>query len=233
MSRYKRYIGFGIEEPSNPSKFYVGIVDDTETDITDLPREYPNDSIQLQCIEKSKQEHVSRFTEHITNDVSHSIKYSISLNFRIGDMFDAPNNSVLIHTTNCSGKWDSGVGSKFALIYPKAYEKYKLECRKSDTLGRCILIPPSEDNGPRHYIACLFTHRNSMTINDKDKILKNLVSAVNDMLLWISFLDPQPAEIRMCKVYETNGRVLWQRTRDAISEIETIRRYTIHIIDRS
>lgn len=60
---------------------------------------------------------------------------------------DAPDGSVIIHTTNCSGVWESEVDAYLAKEFPKAFENYQEYCKsnmKEFLLGTSCI---SECNG--------------------------------------------------------------------------------------
>nr|KMM72344.1 hypothetical protein CPAG_08641 [Coccidioides posadasii RMSCC 3488] len=90
-----------------------------------------------------------------------------------GDLFDAPENTALIHACNCQGSWGKGIAETFRAKYPAAYRIYRSHCQRylvdgkklsensKDTPGRALrypegtalLIPPQPDdyipqNGP-------------------------------------------------------------------------------------
>ncbi|KAL4735646.1 hypothetical protein BDV11DRAFT_208303 [Aspergillus similis] len=45
-----------------------------------------------------------------------------------GDLFDAPDATVLIHACNCLGSWGAGIAGVFRKKYPAAYEIYESHC---------------------------------------------------------------------------------------------------------
>ncbi|KAI1908881.1 ADP-ribose 1''-phosphate phosphatase [Ophidiomyces ophidiicola] len=47
-----------------------------------------------------------------------------------GDLFDAPDNAVLIHACNCQGSWGKGIAAIFRNKYPAAYRIYRAHCQK-------------------------------------------------------------------------------------------------------
>ena len=62
-----------------------------------------------------------------------------------GDIFDAPPNTLLIHSCNCQGSWGGGIAKAFYDRYPKAYMEYVYECEENDPealWGTAQLIPP-------------------------------------------------------------------------------------------
>ncbi|GAD91648.1 phosphatase, putative [Paecilomyces variotii No. 5] len=76
-----------------------------------------------------------------------------------GDLFDAPDGAVLIHSCNCMGNWGKGIARGFKEKYPAAFEIYRVHCknhltkREYATLsdrtvqlpeGTALVIPPQE-----------------------------------------------------------------------------------------
>ena len=81
-----------------------------------------------------------------------------------GDLFTAPDHSILVHACNTLGSWGSGIALTFRQNYPAQFAQYKAHCVTHDEalVGTCLLIP-----GDKHDIACLFTSR--APGKDKDK----------------------------------------------------------------
>ena len=79
-----------------------------------------------------------------------------SLVYIEGDLFTAPDNSILVHACNTLGSWGSGIALTFRQNYPAQFAQYKAHCvtHGQALVGTCLLIP-----GDKHDIACLFTSR--------------------------------------------------------------------------
>lgn len=110
----------------------------------------------------------------------------VPINEYVGDIFEAPHGSVLIHACNCRGAWGSG----FAMIidtkvqsnstsplgihplylhasriqkFPAAARVYRVHCvitPLKEKIGTALLIPPQSKDvakSGRYWIACLFT----------------------------------------------------------------------------
>ncbi|KAI4275709.1 MAG: hypothetical protein LQ337_003021 [Flavoplaca oasis] len=106
---------------------------------------------------------------------------------RVGDIFDSPPNSILIHACNTKGSWGAGVAAVFKKYSPAAFNYQKYHCttptgpstslaaHQKSLVGTCLLIQPfpsAEPLNPKHptpakptpqqeekkyWIACLFT----------------------------------------------------------------------------
>ncbi|KAI9721819.1 MAG: hypothetical protein M1812_002155 [Candelaria pacifica] len=77
-----------------------------------------------------------------------------------GDLFEMPEDSVLIHSCNCRGVWGAGIALEFKKRYPKALSVYRVQCldmESGERPGHCILIEPQETDSRKHWIACLLT----------------------------------------------------------------------------
>lgn len=46
----------------------------------------------------------------------------------IGDLFTAPQDTVLVHSCNCEGHWGAGIAKAFKDRYPSAFNKYHDHC---------------------------------------------------------------------------------------------------------
>lgn len=69
-----------------------------------------------------------------------------------GDLFDAPNNAVLIHACNCVGSWGAGIAKTFKAKYPTAYKAHNEYCKATAVeklIGTCQLIPPQQEDYQR------------------------------------------------------------------------------------
>ncbi|OAQ64054.1 ADP-ribose 1''-phosphate phosphatase [Pochonia chlamydosporia 170] len=83
-----------------------------------------------------------------------------------------PQNTYLVHATNCIAQWGAGIAAELATIFPAACQQYKRFCNAAkqspsekwpprSLAGKCLIIPPQESDvkagAPRIYIVCLFT----------------------------------------------------------------------------
>lgn len=80
-----------------------------------------------------------------------------------------PDNTILVHATNCLGEWGAGVAKAIAEIWPVANDVYAAHCKdaaKGQLEGTCLLIPPQQEDSnssntskktSKIWIACLFT----------------------------------------------------------------------------
>ncbi|KAK0706724.1 hypothetical protein B0T26DRAFT_469433 [Lasiosphaeria miniovina] len=76
-----------------------------------------------------------------------TVKKQLRIVERVGDIFAAPANSVLIHTCNCIGSWGGGIAAAFRLRYPTAFAVYRDHCQRlspDELLATALLIAPQE-----------------------------------------------------------------------------------------
>lgn len=97
-----------------------------------------------------------------------------------GDLFTAPEGSILVHACNTVGSWGGGIALVFRDKYPVQFELYKAYCKEhgQSLVGTCLLIP-----GEKYDIACLFTSRAYGKRKDEPRqILAATKTAVQDLV---------------------------------------------------
>ncbi|KAL5385767.1 hypothetical protein DPSP01_004549 [Paraphaeosphaeria sporulosa] len=158
---------------------------------------------------------------------STSSEDSSGLQERVGDLFDAPDDVVLVHACNTQGSWGAGIAKEFRRRYPMAFSLYQEHCLanhhpKSDPVptGSCLLIPPSEERpgSRRHWVACLFTSEKYGRSKDSQaRILANTPLAFRHLLHLLRRqareIGSAIQEIRMCQINSGLFAVEWENTR--------------------
>jgi ADP-ribose 1''-phosphate phosphatase len=149
----------------------------------------------------------------------------------VGDLFAAPDNTVLVHACNTQGSWGAGIALEFHERYPEAFKQYEQHClvdyhpiKNPVVTGSCLLIPPSEDKpgAPKHWIACLFTSaRYGKNKDSNEMILSATASAFRTMLEHLHLFDaagklPEITEIRMCRINAGLFNVKWKDTKKVL-----------------
>ncbi|TFK40733.1 ADP-ribose 1''-phosphate phosphatase [Crucibulum laeve] len=97
-----------------------------------------------------------------------------------GDLFSAPDGSILVHSCNTLGSWGAGIALTFRETYPAQFEEYEAHCKSYGTelIGTCMSIP-----GEKHDIACLFTSKAYGRRKDKpEEILDATKEAIQDLM---------------------------------------------------
>jgi ADP-ribose 1''-phosphate phosphatase len=142
---------------------------------------------------------------------------------KVGDLFDAPDEAVLIHACNCIGLWGAGIAAAFKTRYPEAFIEYREHCRSNEVEnlnGSALLIPPLEDDGPKHFVGCLFTSKRPGKGRDSpEEILQNTETAMIDLMQQLA-LKPEISEIRMCHINSGLFNVPWERTKSLIEKLD-------------
>ncbi|CAG8971392.1 hypothetical protein HYALB_00006942 [Hymenoscyphus albidus] len=157
----------------------------------------------------------------------------ISLTNHTGDIFAAPENTVLIHACNTQGSWGGGIAVPFKNIYPKAFETYHRHCISNKSpvkTGTCLLIEPDETGtSSRHWIACLFTSKRYGRGKDRpDEILENSGRAVRDLLEQLKEAEEEGrllGGLRMCRINSGRFGVEWGRTEEVLEDIKVEERW--------
>ncbi|KAI4812208.1 hypothetical protein E4T44_10504 [Aureobasidium sp. EXF-8845] len=161
---------------------------------------------------------------------------NITLTERIGDLFGAPSNTLLVHACNCVGSWNAGIALAFQNKYPAHYAIYQAHCKSrtpNSLLSTCLLIPPQPGSGPNHWIGCLFTSRKYGRGKDsKDDILDSTDSALQDMLEQLEDLKKKPKGVWMCKINSGSFKVPWSQTKKLIEALTFKGGLQIDVVDK-
>lgn len=153
-----------------------------------------------------------------------TVPIMVILNETVGDVFDSPENSVLIHSSNALGSWDAGVAASFRTRYPQAYAKYKNHCyslsHKDKLVGTCLLIEPCDKTRPSHWVACLFTSRGfGKSVDNEADIVSNTERSLADLSAKLTESKDQGQSIGDCFSVKINSglfRVDWELTKRVI-----------------
>ncbi|KAI4812160.1 hypothetical protein E4T44_10479 [Aureobasidium sp. EXF-8845] len=161
---------------------------------------------------------------------------NITLTERIGDLFGAPSNTLLVHACNCVGSWNAGIALAFQKKYPAHYAIYQAHCKSrtpNSLLSTCLLIPPQPGSGPNHWIGCLFTSRKYGRGKDsKDDILDSTDSALQDMLEQLEDLKKKPKGVWMCKINSGSFKVPWSQTKKLVEALTFKGGLQIDVVDK-
>lgn len=168
-----------------------------------------------------------------TSDSENSKPQTLKLTIHKGDIFAAPENTVLIHACNTQGSWGAGIAAAFRDRYPEAYKVYRDHCIRTHDpktspvpTATCLLIPPCEtkSSARKHWIGCLFTSAKYGRGKDKPSvILANTGPAMEDLLEQVKEKEGDGktvAGLRMCKINSARFGVPWQRTVEVLQGIE-------------
>ena len=72
-----------------------------------------------------------------------------------GDIFES-GADIIVHQVNCQGVMGSGVARQVRERYPNVYNKYAEECKKSNPLGKILIVRADNADNSKPLIANLF-----------------------------------------------------------------------------
>ncbi|KAG9695309.1 hypothetical protein KCU95_g6014, partial [Aureobasidium melanogenum] len=160
---------------------------------------------------------------------------NITISERKGNLFEAPDNTLLLHACNCVGSWGAGIALAFKKHYPDHFAIYKAHCdakTPNSILSTCLLIPP-QPTGPKHWIGCLFTSKKYGRGKDgKDDIMDSTDSALQDMLEQLGDMKEKPERIWMCKINSGSFKVPWSQTKALIEALTFKDGLHIYVVDK-
>lgn len=165
----------------------------------------------------------------------------LKLEYVQGDIFDAPDGTLLIQACNSQGRWGAGIATVFRQQYPRAHKGYQFHCKTTHDpiadpvpTGTHLFMPPEEKEGaPKHFIGCLFTSQKVGKAKDPpQQILRNTDRAMRSLLAqlkrekWVAvpgksrMEDEDVKAVRMCKINSGNFGVKWEDTAAVLEAIE-------------
>lgn len=146
---------------------------------------------------------------------------------KVGDLFTAPDNAVLIHACNCVGSWGAGIAAAFKQKYPVAYRIHNAHCKSKkpeNLVNTAQLISPSEKQGRKHWVGCLFTSvRFGKRRDSPEQILKATKPAMEALMAQIKEQiekGREIGEVRMCQINSGLFAVPWEKSKESIETIE-------------
>jgi ADP-ribose 1''-phosphate phosphatase len=142
-----------------------------------------------------------------------------------GDLFNSPDRAVLIHACNCLGSWGGGIAAEFRRRYPEAHRIYQNHCSDnslSNLIGTALLIPPSEHQGPQHWVGCVFTSKRVGRHKDTPpQIIRNTELAMTEMLRLIAEQGQGAiVGIYMCRINAGLFNVPWRETKYILQSLD-------------
>lgn len=131
-------------------------------------------------------------------------------------LFDAPKDSLLVHSCNGQGVWASGIAKEFKEKFPKSFEAYNHYCiwNKVDVgpnEGTAMICP--EEN--RYRIGCLITSENfGAKVDSPEIILDNTYNALLDLF----DLNRRKLLIYSNKFNSGLFKVPWEKTEEILNQ---------------
>lgn len=141
----------------------------------------------------------------------------------VGDIFDAPNDTLIIHACNCIGSWGAGIAAAFRQRYPNAFETYKQHCKTStpDQLIRKALLISPADGDPKHWVGCLFTSKRFGRGRDSAQdILDATAPSMEDLIAQVGDEGGKIKELRICQINSGLFNVPWEHSKAVIESLE-------------
>ncbi|KAK4453714.1 hypothetical protein QBC34DRAFT_394832 [Podospora aff. communis PSN243] len=146
---------------------------------------------------------------------------------KVGDIFDAPRRSILIHACNAVGSWGGGIALAFRERYPDAYRIYNAHCKRSlpqRLVGTALLIAPRDGTRREHYVGCLFTSKRYGRNKDSPHdILRATEPAMKDLIEQIlaeMASGEEVGEVRICHINSGLFAVPWMRSKSLIEGLQ-------------
>ncbi|KAJ7065197.1 hypothetical protein C8F01DRAFT_1124647 [Mycena amicta] len=139
----------------------------------------------------------------------------MTVNHIVGDLFDAPPHSILIHSCNTRGSWGAGIAVAFKEKFPEAFAEYKAVCERDGAalLGSCLLIRGSE-----YDVACLFTSKDyGRRVDSPEKILAATQLAMADL---IEKNKDHPKALHACRLNGGKFKVEWGLTESLLEALQ-------------
>lgn len=142
----------------------------------------------------------------------------MSIVHKIGSLFDAPPDSILVHAVSTRSVWGSGIAKEFKHRFPESFQFYKELCDEEGgrLIGTVIYCPKEND----YYVNNLVT---SLDYGDRKdspaEILKNTRIA-------LSFLLEDDNPIHSCKFNSGLFGVPWADTEKVLLDVMKEKGYT-------
>lgn len=133
------------------------------------------------------------------------------IEYRSGDIFDAPDGVLLTHACNAKGVWGTGIAREFKKRFPEDFDDYKEFCRNdpSTITGSCMITGSGR-------ICCLITSKNyGRYVDEPSKILEQTRSAFTMLLENID----DEVEIHMPMINSGHFKVQWELTEIVLNEV--------------
>lgn len=134
-----------------------------------------------------------------------------------GSLFDAPQNSILLHACNTRGVWGSGIAKEFKSKMPLSFKEYKEHCVLNQLKGKSIVGTTLVTDGLEHgwKVGCLFTSKGfGYEVDDPDTILENTRKALENL-----FDQCPELELHSNKFNSVLFGVPWEETEAVLKDI--------------
>ena len=156
----------------------------------------------------------------------------LKMQYRNGDLLNAPENSVLVHSCNTEGSWGKGIALSLKKRFEYHFKAFKAALpaarAKRDLLGKAILIwpqPPIINQSP--WIGCLFTKSKAGKTPPRlvGLTLERTRTAMQDLMDQLAEIQnrkdssPPIGDVCMPKINAGYFGIDWERTREVLENI--------------
>jgi len=142
----------------------------------------------------------------------------MSIIYKKGSLFEAPKDSILVHSCNSRGVWGKGIAAEFKRRFPESFEFYKEFCdEEKDNLLSLTLLCPEEND---YVVGCLMVSKGYGKFKDsKAEILVSTRLALPCVLR-------ENRSIHSCKFNSGLFGVPWEETEKILKEAMEEIKYT-------
>lgn len=101
--------------------------------------------------------------------------------YEIKDLFDVPEDEIIVHGCNSKGVWGSGIAAEFKKRYQESYKEYQTFCDHGpNKTGRAFISSPN--NNEKHWVCGLITSNGyGSDVDDVETIKINTTLAVDNL----------------------------------------------------
>lgn len=147
------------------------------------------------------------------------------------DLFNAPQDQLLVHACNCRGVWGSGVAKEFNARFNIEYNLYNRLC--DDIYGKYLIEDPIPGKKRGVYsshllgtaailnrVGCLFTSFDyGINVDSPEEIVKNTEKALTDLI------SKTTMKIAMPKINSGLFKVPWEQTEEILKQFPHVEFY--------
>lgn len=140
------------------------------------------------------------------------------IRYHVGNLFEAPVGSVLVHAASTRGVWGAGIAYAFRRRFPRAYGDYRRACGMNSKTGRLCLTRDDYSPDRPYWVATLITSRGyGDGVDSPEIICQNTTIALATLVSQLPSLESNPPTIHMPKINSGLFRVPWVRTEEILN----------------
>lgn len=143
----------------------------------------------------------------------------MKLNYKNGSLFEAPEDSILVHACNAKGVWGRGIAKEFKTRFPESFDEYFWLCSESkeNAYPLCgdALICSKENN---YRVGCLITSYGYLAdLDPPSVVLENTKLALHDICSQLVFVCVKEVHSNMFNSGLFN--VPWEKTEQVLKDV--------------